>query len=39
MEEAARRACLASDLGTNEIDILARYLGLKTCFNRTVGAD
>ena len=35
----ARRARLASDLGTTEIDILAiKYLGLKTFCNRTIGA-
>jgi hypothetical protein len=40
LEESARRARLASDLGTTEIDILAiNILGLKTLFNHTIGAD
>jgi hypothetical protein len=39
LEKAARRARLASDLGTTEIDVLAiNILGQKTFFNRTIGA-
>jgi hypothetical protein len=38
MEEPARRACLASDLGNNRNrHPREKYLGLKTFFNRTIG--